>query len=32
MSPDDIDAMAAPFATDVLGFGAHPDDVFEGVH
>ena len=27
MSPDAIDAMAAPFATDVLGFGAHLDDV-----
>jgi hypothetical protein len=32
MSTDAIDAMAASFATDVLGFGAHPDDVFEGVH
>ena len=28
MSPDDIDAMAAQFATDVLVFGAH---AFEGV-
>ena len=27
MSTDDIDAMAAQFATDVLVFGAHPDDV-----
>jgi N-acetylglucosamine malate deacetylase 1 len=27
MSTDDIDAMAAQFATDVLAFGAHPDDV-----
>jgi hypothetical protein len=27
MSTDDIDAMAAQCATDVLVFGAHPDDV-----
>ena len=27
MSTDDIDATAAQFATDVLAFGAHPDDV-----
>lgn len=32
MSTDDIDAMAAQFATDVLVFGAHPDNGFSEAH